>query len=191
MLYLYIKTHNKTGLKYFGKTASSEPQKYKGSGKRWLNHINKHGYDVTTEILFQTECPLELKEKGLYYSMLYDVVKSDKWANLKEESGDGGWDFVNANEQVRQSRKKRMSGNNNIMFNSKRFGDLNPFYQKKHSSETKRLISQNKIGKKLGPQSEEQKSKRLGKNICPNCGKIIGGGNGNLVIHTRSKRCNN
>lgn len=45
--FLYEKIHNKTGLKYFGKTTQN-PYTYQGSGKRWKNHIKKHGYDVTT-----------------------------------------------------------------------------------------------------------------------------------------------
>ncbi len=46
--YLYIKTHNKTGMKYFGKTVSEDPEKYSGSGVYWKRHIEKHGNDVTT-----------------------------------------------------------------------------------------------------------------------------------------------
>ena len=49
MIYLYIKTHNVTGLKYLGKT-TQDPYKYKGSGKRWTNHINKHHF-FTNQIL--------------------------------------------------------------------------------------------------------------------------------------------
>ena len=49
--YLYIKTHKITGLKYFGKTTRTDPYTYKGSGVRWMNHIRKHGYDISTEIL--------------------------------------------------------------------------------------------------------------------------------------------
>lgn len=86
--YLYIKTHNKTGLRYLGKTTNSDPYSYKGSGVRWLNHISKHGYDVTTEIIFESNNPHEIRAKGIYYSNLYDVVKSKDWANLKPETGD-------------------------------------------------------------------------------------------------------
>jgi len=48
--YLYVKTHNGTGLKYFGKTVK-DPHKYFGSGKYWVRHLEKYGRDVTTEIL--------------------------------------------------------------------------------------------------------------------------------------------
>ena len=93
--YLYIKTHNITGLKYLGYT-KQDPCKYKGSGKHWTNHIKKHGYDVTTEILKECSTKDEIKEWGLYYSNIWDIVEAkneqgDKiWANLKPEEGDGG-----------------------------------------------------------------------------------------------------
>lgn len=89
MEYLYLKTHNKTGLKYLGKT-KQDPYKYKGSGKYWKRHIEKHGYNVTTEILLITQDKDELKETGLFFSKLLNVVESNEYANLKEENGDGG-----------------------------------------------------------------------------------------------------
>lgn len=41
MIHLYIKTHNTTGLKYFGKT-TKDPYKYLGSGKHWRAHLKIH-----------------------------------------------------------------------------------------------------------------------------------------------------
>lgn len=87
--YLYIKTHNKTGLKYLGKTIE-DPFVYKGSGKRWKNHIKKHGYDVTTEIVGTFSCLKELKSFALQLSKDLDIVNSREWANLILESGEGG-----------------------------------------------------------------------------------------------------
>jgi hypothetical protein len=89
MIYLYIKTHNKTGLKYLGKTIR-DPYKYKGSGKRWTEHIKKHGYDVTTEILGTFSTNEELKNFSIPLSEKLNIVESIEWANLKPESGDGG-----------------------------------------------------------------------------------------------------
>ena len=60
---LYKKTHNITGLSYLGFT-KQDPFAYKGSGTYWQSHIKKHGYDVTTKILFQTTSKDEIKEKG-------------------------------------------------------------------------------------------------------------------------------
>jgi hypothetical protein len=89
-IYLYVKTHNKTGLKYLGKTTNSNLHSYTGSGKYWRNHLKKHGRDFTTEILKECDTNDEVKEWGLYYSQLWDVVKSNEWANLTEETGTGG-----------------------------------------------------------------------------------------------------
>ena len=86
--YLYIKTHNKTGLQYLGQTTQN-PVIYRGSGDRWINHINKHGYDVTTRIIQKCYTKTALKEWGLFYSRLWSVVDSKKWANLKPEEGNG------------------------------------------------------------------------------------------------------
>jgi hypothetical protein len=87
--YLYKKTHNTTNLQYLGFT-KHDPYGYKGSGKYWCLHIDKHGNNVTTEILHVTENKQTIQELGSYYSTLWDVVKSEQWANLKPESGDGG-----------------------------------------------------------------------------------------------------
>jgi len=99
-IYLYLKTHNKTGLKYLGKTVQ-DPYTYKGSGNIWKKHINKHGYDVTTEILLETKDNDELREVGLKYSELWNIVESKSFANLKPEEGDGG-----AHPWSKESREK-------------------------------------------------------------------------------------
>jgi hypothetical protein len=88
--YLYVKTHNVTGLKYLGQTTQN-PFEYKGSGKKWKSHINSHGCDITTEILLETTDKNDLRETGIFFSDLWDVVNSNEWANLKPEEGEGGW----------------------------------------------------------------------------------------------------
>lgn len=85
-----IKTHNKTGLKYLCYTQKEDHDRYTGSGKYWKLHIKEHGYDVVTEVLFQSESYDEFLEKARHYSETYGVVKSQDWANLRIEDGDGG-----------------------------------------------------------------------------------------------------
>ena len=87
MFYLYVKTHNRTGLKYLGKT-EQDPYTYLGSGKYWIRHYKKHGKDITTQILLMTESKNELKETGVFFSKLWNIVKSNEWANCKPEEGD-------------------------------------------------------------------------------------------------------
>ena len=76
-IYLYVKTHNKTGLKYLGKTISKDPIKYKGSGLYWRNHITKHGYDVTTEIIKECRDDNELKS-GDNIIAIYGILSKVK-----------------------------------------------------------------------------------------------------------------
>jgi hypothetical protein len=91
MHHLMIKKCLATGLKYLCKTSSnSNPYTYTGSGKRWLHHIKKHNSFIITCIIGSYNTKEELKEAGLYYSQLYNVVKDQGWANLTEEKGDGG-----------------------------------------------------------------------------------------------------
>ena len=112
MIYLYKKTHRITGLKYLGKTSKTDPYSYLGSGKYWKSHINKHGNNVETEILFESNDSAEIAKMGLYYSNLWNVVDSDEWANLKPESGDGGT-FKHTDEakiKIGEASRKRGNG---------------------------------------------------------------------------------
>ena len=88
--YLYVKTHRITGLNYLGYTAKKDPYKYFGSGTYWLRHLQKHGYLCDTKILHRCISKSAIRSWGLFYSRLWSVVNSKKWANLKEENGDGG-----------------------------------------------------------------------------------------------------
>ena len=131
-IYLYLKIHNTTGLKYLGKTVQENPISYRGSGKYWMRHIKKHGNDVTTKILYQTKDRLDMRQVGLYYSRIWDIVDSEKFANLIPESCDG----------VSMP------------------GSLNPFFGKKHPKELQDKINK-KLSElpKRGPISETTRNK--------------------------------
>ena len=89
--YLYIKIHNKTRLKYFGKTTNKNPIKYMGHGKYWRRHLEKHGNDVDTLWYHLYTDKTLLIEEALAFSNSHDIVNSQEWANLKLENGiDGG-----------------------------------------------------------------------------------------------------
>ena len=135
-IYLYVKTHNRTGLKYLGKTSKPNPYTYQGSGKYWKSHINVHGYDVNTEILKECSSDDEVKFWGEYYSALWNVVSDKKWANLKSESGDGGAPSQETCQQI----STKLTG-------------------RKLSESTKAKMAAAKLGKKLGPHSEEHRTK--------------------------------
>lgn len=135
-MYLYVKTHNVTGLKYLGKTVR-DPYTYKGSGTHWIRHLKKYGDDVTTEVLLETEDKELLREKGIYYSNLWNVVDSKEWANIVLEQGDGG-DTSKSPNHIQAMKKKDVSGKKNS------------FYGKKHTNETKHIISEKNKGRLKG-----------------------------------------
>ncbi len=108
MYYLYIKQHNKTKFNYLGYTQSLDPYKYSGSGKQWLQHLKHYGYDFTTFILLATEDRLDLLRTAIFFSNFFKVTKSKHWANLKEETLDGGWDYVNNIINKTEKRKKQL-----------------------------------------------------------------------------------
>jgi len=96
MITLYIATHNITGLKYFGKTTKYHTEEdlqkyYHGSGKYWKRHLSKHVDDVTMEIFYQSENYKLIYKMAIMYSRFWNIVNSNKYANLILENGyDGG-----------------------------------------------------------------------------------------------------
>jgi hypothetical protein len=154
MTTLYIKTHNMTGLKYFGKTTRNDVHKYSGSGKYWLSHIKKHGYNIQTHIYAQFDETdyierILLQCCALMFSIENDIVNSKEWANLKPENGlDGSAKGSKHSEEVKAKMSRDRKGRNGTL----------------HSNETKALLSSIHSGKVL---SEEHKKNirisRLGK----------------------------
>ena len=105
-LFLLLKEHNITGLKYLCKHYGTKAScmLYPGSGTRWRAHLRKHGYDIHTTILYETDSKEYLKQKGLEYSLLYNVVLSKEFANLVPEDGSGGHESMRSPE-VREKAK--------------------------------------------------------------------------------------
>jgi hypothetical protein len=158
MIYLYLKVHNKTGMKYLGKTVSSTPDKYTGSGKLWKRHISKHGYDVSTHILLASECPTEIKETGIFFSKLFGVVKSKEFANLTEERGDGGDTFTSNINKEKIRKKLSIKGTGRICSNrtkEKIKNRLNSVDRSYSGSDTK---NNNTFGGKSHTEEAKQKS---------------------------------
>lgn len=122
MLYLYVKEHNVTGLKYLGYTSRDDYHSYPGSGVHWKRHLNAHGYNYTTTVLLASVSKRDIKETGKFFSDLYNVVESTSWANLKPEEGAGGSHVVSEEQKQKQSNwmKGRYVGNKNPMYGKKR-----------------------------------------------------------------------
>jgi hypothetical protein len=94
IIYLYVKQHSITGLKYFGMTKQKDPFKYLGSGKYWKLHLNKHGSNIQTLEVWGFDNQEMCTEFALKFSEQNNIAESDKWANLKLENGSDGGDCV-------------------------------------------------------------------------------------------------
>lgn len=88
-VYLYVKQHDITKIMYFGKTTRDDVVSYLGSGIRWTNHIKKHGVEHVKTLWISkpfTDTD-DLIEFAQFFSEEFDIVNSDKWANLVMENG--------------------------------------------------------------------------------------------------------
>lgn len=63
----YIKRHSLTGLKYFGKTTrlTVTNGRYRGGGKYWQKHINKHGVRLV-ETIWKSEVYTDMAVNVIY-----------------------------------------------------------------------------------------------------------------------------
>ena len=108
MIHLYIKTHNITGLKYFGKT-TKDPLRYFGSGKRWLAHLRDHGKNVSTEILGSFEDLDEASVVALRFSEEHQIVKSPMWANMIVENAADGQPAGTKRKPISEEHRQRIA----------------------------------------------------------------------------------
>ena len=155
MYYLYVKTHQVTGLKYLGQT-KQDPFKYKGSGLYWRLHLKKHGEHLETEIIKECSDQLELRRWGEYYSDLWNIVESDDWANLKPEIGDGGCPKgVNLGRVHLDETKAKISA-------SKKGVPINRTHSV--SDETKAKLSESQKGRKRSAESIQKQLETKAKN---------------------------
>jgi hypothetical protein len=109
---LYVKTHNKTGFKYFGKTTRLDCiHTYKGSGIHWRRHLKVHGNDYTTELLGIWQDKDRLVNFAIKFCKQNDIVKSTKWANMVLEEGLQGASSGETNVAKRDEVRAKMSQN--------------------------------------------------------------------------------
>ena len=157
--WLYVKQHDLTGLKYFGKTTAKDPTKYKGSGKYWNDHLKHHGNEITTLWCKLFDDKQLLIEFALKFSKDNNIIESCSWANLIDENGIDGWQ---PGQQREFKKRKPLSEEHKAKLRAarakqiiteetrKKISDAKKgkgYTRKPHSEETKRKISQGNKGK--------------------------------------------
>ena len=147
--WLYVKQHNKTGLKYFGKHTGPDPVLYKGSGLYWRRHLKIHGPEVTT-----TWCELftdrtQLMEYALRFSKENNISNSTDWANIKPENGLDGNPFGMLVSE--DTKKKQSASHKGIPKSSEHKAKLKAARNLREpiSEETRQRMSKSRTGMKL------------------------------------------
>ena len=107
LIYLLLKQHKVTKKFYLCKRVTSNFKSvftYKGSGKRWLNHLKKHGMHIDTSILYITQSIEQFKAIAQVYNEFWNVGNNKNFLNLRPECGDGGdtWSFFTEKEMRKQ-----------------------------------------------------------------------------------------
>jgi len=182
MIYLYIKTHKITGLKYLGKTTKN-PIEYIGSGKYWLRHLKKHGNDVETSVLFKCENEEIFRKISFGVSKILDVVESNNFANLMHEFGTGGDNSHNIDyERLSLLRKKNKNTwklsetaktNHSIAAKNMWNSEIGENLKRKRYEGSKKQIKDETYGPKLYGHAKNNYTNLT----CPHCGKVSNVGN--------------
>jgi hypothetical protein len=164
--WLYIKQHNHTGLKYFGKTVC-DPSNYRGSGKywlsHWLSHLQKHGNDITTVWCKLFEDRQELVEYALQFSTKNNIVDSIEWANLKPENGlDGGTVGTKVSQSTKEKLSKANLGKHHSIQTCSKISESNKGkHSTKRSAETRAKMSKSQMGISKGKKVTEETRKKM------------------------------
>ena len=171
--YLYIKTHNITGLKYFGKT-TGDPFRYRGSGKYWLDHLKIHGNNVSTEVLGLFEDKNECITAAIDFSNANNIVHAVNednkkvWANQIIENGiDGGAARYGPHtDKTKQKISSSQKGKNiseetkNKIKEARKLQDMSHM-KKPKTKEQKEKISKSLTGRKRNPMSSLKTAEKL------------------------------
>lgn len=136
MHYLYVIENKINGKLYIGiHSTNNLGDGYMGSGVALKSAINKYGIDNFEKQIIEF---FDTREDALIAESIVVnqiCVESRMFYNLKE----GG--LGNSTNDV--------SGKKNPMYGVSRFGRDNPFFGKKHSNETKELLSRQRKGKSI------------------------------------------
>lgn len=174
--WLYVKKHSITGLLYFGKSTLKDPTKYIGSGKYWKNHLSVHGKYVNTvwyELFTDYDSLVDFAE---LFSSFFDIVRSNKWANLIIENGlDGGSDKGRLGHKMSEETRKKISDANkgriiaveqhqiqSELLTGRKFSEETKLKMRKSnrssSEETRKKISDSSKGKQFSIESRQKMS---------------------------------
>jgi hypothetical protein len=203
--WLYIKQHNQTGLKYFGKT-TRDPLKYNGSGRYWNKHLAVHGSDISTIWCHLYIDKDELVEEAVAFSRAHNIVsatnkhKKKIWANEKPENGlDGGSLTPQIIDKMLQSKRLNGTSNPNSPESIRKRLDTmakNGTFNSWTDDSYVKMRHTKELNNSLNPNTPESIAKRLAtraatgadiKSPCEFCGQMVAQSKHNF--HKQSAKC--
>lgn len=167
-IYLYIKEHTKTGLKYFGKT-TRDPYEYDGSGTYWCRHIEKYGKDkIKTIQIFEFENQEKATKFALEFSHEHNIVESNEWANLVPENATGWGVSKPRSDKAKQNISNSLKGRTVSKETKKKISETKTGVPSKKkgipaSTKAKRNISKSLTGRKLSKEHRKKISEAIKK----------------------------
>jgi len=144
-IYLYVKQHRITKLKYFGMTNKKDPYVYIGPGTYWRRHLKVHNKDIVTLNVWEFTDPAKCEKFALEFSKKNNIVESAEWANLRVENGRDG-------KPVGSPGMKKEKNPN-----WGKTKEQNSFYGKKHKPETILILKSKQANKPKGGNSPRSK----------------------------------
>lgn len=172
-VYLYVKQHAITGLKYFGKTTRPDPYKYKGSGVYWKRHINEHGHDhiITTDV-WSFDSLAECQQFALEFSKINNIVDSSDWANLVAENGIDGYlpgvpRDAETRSKISKTQKERASSYTDEYRSKLESNFTSPSVRQKLSEAAKNRTQPQAVKDKI---SDSLKNRPKPRGVCSVCG---------------------
>lgn len=154
-VYKHTSPNNKV---YIGITCKNPPEKrwvnghgYKKGNPYFWNAIQKYGWDnFKHDILFANLSRKDACSKEQEMISLYDSTNPDKGYNMTK-GGDGKLGYIMSDEtkqKISESRIGRFTGEDNPNYNNHKLaGENNPFYGKRHTAETRELLSELATGR--------------------------------------------
>jgi hypothetical protein len=133
--------------KYIGSHYGNINDNYVGSGVYFKRAYEKNTNNFKRTILYIGKNYIEKEDELL---KLYDVANNENYYNLKNDAI-GGWKHIYSNpEEIKKRGLKISESKKGIFYKHLEYdksGSNNPMYNKKHSEETKKKMSEYKIGK--------------------------------------------
>lgn len=150
--YIYLTTNLINNKKYIGQHYGKLDDNYIGSGNTFKKAVEKYGKEnFKKEILEVCNSYEEMNYAERKWIEYYNAVESDEFYNIAQ----GGFNSnpcEGLSAEAREARRKKLSeaakGEKNYFYGKHFIGEAHPRYDKKHSEESKKKMSEAKIGGK-------------------------------------------